>query len=515
MVEEERTQIGTLKALGYGTVSIASKYLKYAFLATVGGSLLGILVGEKILPWVIVTAYGIMYQHTPRILLPYNWTYGLLAAGAALICTIGATLSACFKAVHDVPANLMRPPAPKQGRRVLLEYFPFLWKHLSFSWKSSIRNLMRYKKRCLMTVIGIGGCMGLLLVGYGLRDSIMDVAVLQFDELQHYEAMVLLDDDASEADRQEAITQMEDDPRFSDAMVTYLQKVDVQPGQEMKNQKEWSARIVVPETLEGIDRFFTYRSRTSKEVYTLGDEGAIVTEKLADELNLKAGDRIIVKDEDNGTVEIPIAEVCENYLYHYIYLSPTLYQELFDKAPDYNCVMVITKDGDETELQQAGSDILECDGALSVTYTYTLAEQVDNMLGALDLVIIVLIVSAGMLAFVVLYNLNNININERKRELATIKVLGFYDGEVAAYVYRENVLLTIVGAFAGVFIGKLLHGFIIGTVEVDSCMFGRSIKMGSFVYGILFTVAFSVLVNGVMYFKLKKIDMVESLKSIE
>lgn len=515
MVEEERTQIGTLKALGYGKAAIASKYLKYALTATLAGSILGILVGEKILPWVIMNGYGILYQHTPRLLMPYNWNYGLLASGAALLCTTGAAFSACFRELQDVPASLMRPPAPKQGKRVLLEYVPFIWKHLSFSWKSTIRNLLRYKKRCLMTIIGIGGCMGLLLVGYGLRDSIMDIARLQFNDIQHYEAMVVLDDSESGEKQQEVADQLASDGRLKESSLVYMQKVDVKPGHEMRNQREWAARIVVPGSMEDVDDFFTFRNRKSSELYTLGDEGAIVTEKLADELDLQPGGTITMVDEDKGTVEIPIAAICENYLYHYVYLSPKLYQEVFGKAPEYNSVMVIAAEGMEEELQTIGTEILEYDGALSVTYTYTMAEQVDSMLGALDFVILVLIISAGMLAFVVLYNLNNININERKRELATLKVLGFYDGEVAAYVYRENILLTIVGAIAGVFIGKLLHMFIIGTVEVDSCMFGRTIKPMSFLYGVLFTVVFSIIVNGVMYFKLKKIDMVESLKSIE
>lgn len=515
MVEEERTQIGTLKALGYSKGAIASKYLKYAFYATLGGSLTGILIGEKFLPWVIIRAYGIMYQHLPEILVPYNWDLGLIATVAALFCTIGATLSACYRELQAVPATLMRPPAPKQGKRVLLEYLPFIWKPLSFSWKSTVRNLLRYKKRFLMTVIGIGGCMGLLLVGYGLRDSIMDVALLQFGDLQHYEAMVILDTGESDEKQQEVIDAVAQDERISFSRLTYMQKVSVKPGENQKSQKEWSAYLQVPQSLEGIEQFFTFRDRETQEIYELGDEGAIVTEKIANEFGLHAGDCILVEDEDKGTVSIPIARICENYLSHYIYVSPVLYQSLFGSEPEYNTVLMIADAEYVEALQKIGSEILEYDGALNVSYTYTLADQLDHMLTALDSVMIVLIISAGMLAFVVLYNLNNININERRRELATIKVLGFYDGEVAAYVYRENVLLTVIGAFLGIFIGKLLHAFVITTVEVDSCMFGRNIKLMSFVYGVLFTFAFSIIVNGVMYFKLKKIDMVESLKSIE
>ncbi len=515
MVEEERTQIGTLKALGYDKGAIASKYLKYAFYATLGGSVFGILFGEKIFPWVIITAYGIMYQHLPAVLVPYNWKFGLVAAAVAMFCTLAATFSACRRELRAVPAALMRPPAPKQGKRVLLEYLPFLWKPLSFSWKSTMRNLFRYKKRFLMTVIGIGGCMGLLLVGYGLRDSIMDVAVLQFDELQHYEAMLILDTDEDEEEQQKVIQAVEENDQVSLSSLAYMQKVDVKPEHEKKKQKEWSAYLEVVKSQEDVDQLFTFRSRETKEPYEIDDSGAIVTEKIAGEFGLQPGGHILVEDEDNGIRSIPIAHICENYLSHYIYLTPALYESVFEKEPEYNSVLMIAGSGRQEELQDIGTRLLEYDATLNISYTYTLADQLNNMLSALDIVMIVLIVSAGMLAFVVLYNLNNININERKRELATLKVLGFYDGEVGAYVYRENIVLTFVGAFLGIFIGKFLHSFVILTVEVDSCMFGRNIKPMSYLYGVLYTVAFSVIVNAVMYFKLKKIDMVESLKSIE
>lgn len=513
MVEEERTQIGTLKALGYSKWSIAGKYLKYAFLATVGGSIFGILVGEKIFPWVIINAYGIMYQHLPKIVIPYNWSYGLMAAAAALICTIGATLSACLKELLAVPAALMRPPAPKEGKRVWLEYLPFIWKHLSFSWKSTVRNLMRYKKRFLMTIIGIGGCMGLLLVGYGLRDSIMDIGVMQFEELQTFDALVVLDDDAPAEERQEAVDSLKEEEQVRSAERFYMQREEVQTGDGPG--KTWSIYVYVPETLEGLDEFFTFRDRETKESFELTDEGAIITEKISKELNIKPGDTVTLEPEDGGeAVEIPVQAVCENYLQHYLYLSPALYEQVYGEAPQYNSVF-FTSDADQAAIEEMCGRLLERDAVLNVTYTRTMAQQIDHMLGALDIVIVVLIVSAGMLAFVVLYNLNNININERRRELATLKVLGFYDGEVAMYVYRENVLLTIIGAALGCVIGRLLHAYVIKTVEVDACMFGRNINPSSFVVGTLFTVGFSVLVNFVMFYKLRKIDMVESLKSVE
>ncbi len=514
MVEEERTEIGTCKALGYSRYDIAKKYLKYAFLATIFGSVLGVAFGEKLFPWVIIRAYGIMYAYMPAILTPYNLSYGVIATVIALVCTIGAALVSCFRALRTVPADLMRPPSPKQGKRVFLERIPLIWNRLNFNWKSTVRNLMRYKSRFLMTVLGIGGCMGLLLVGFGLRDSIMDVVLLQYDQIQLYDAMLILDTDASA----EAFAEMEQaaqaDARISASRYFYMQSVDIAQQDAGGTGKQWSIYLYVPEEPDNVGEFLLFKDRKTGEEYSLSDEGAIITEKIANEFGLSAGDTISLSLDDGGTVEVPIAAVCENYLSHYLYLTPHLYEQLYGEPPVYNSLFFCT-DEDDTVLQDIGTDLLALDAPQSITYTFTLREEIEDMLSALNLVIIVLIVSAGLLAFVVLYNLNNININERIRELATLKVLGFYDMEVAAYVYRENILLTAVGAAAGCLIGKLMHAFIITTVEVDSTMFGRQIYMQSFLLGILFTVVFSVIVNFVMYFKLKKIDMIESLKSIE
>lgn len=512
MVEEERTQIGTLKALGYSKAAIASKFLKYAFWATIGGSVVGVLVGEKLLPWVVINAYGIIYIYLPEILVPYNWPYALLATGAALLCTIGATLSSCYRELRAVPAELMRPPAPKQGKRVWLEKIPFLWNRLNFTWKSTVRNLIRYKKRFLMTVFGIGGCMGLLLIGYGLQDSITDIGVLQFEDLQLYDVMTILDADAPKEEQQEPVELLENDSRVSQYMRFYMQQQEVLGDEE--TNKEWNAYVYVPETLEQISDFLCFRDRETKQTYELTDEGAIITEKVATELGIRPGSVMTLRQEDGEEVQVPVLAVCENYLAHYIYMTPALYEKVYGEAPEYNSIFW-KSDEDQSVIEDIGEKLLAEDAVLNITYTRTMSGQIDSMIGAMDIVMVVLIVSAGMLAFVVLYNLNNININERRRELATLKVLGFFDGEVAAYVYRENILLTIIGAALGCVIGKVLHAYVITTVEVDVCMFGRNINPPSFLYGILFTVGFSVIVNLAMYFKLKKIDMVESLKSIE
>lgn len=511
MVEEQRTAIGTMKALGYSKMSIAKKYLGYALIATAGGSVLGVLIGEKILPYIIVYAYGILYQHITHILIPYQWVYAWMAAAAAIVCTMAATFLACYKELVAQPAVLMRPPAPKNGQRVFLERIKFIWKHLSFTWKSCIRNLTRYKKRFFMTVFGIGGCMGLMLVGYGIKDSCYEIAELQFRDIQMYDGSVYLKEDISDETRQNLLDYMKDDSDISHYMQTSMKNVTLVNG---KNKRD--AYQVVFSEPKDVKDYFDFHDRKSKEEYTLDDEGVIISEKTGKLLNAKAGDTIEIKDEENGNKKVKIAHICENYMGHYIFFTPSYYEKVYGENSEYNSIFFAGQKGDTQEdYNKIGEDILTQDGALSVSYMRDIEKQLDDMLKSLNLVIIVLIISAGMLAFVVLYNLNTVNITERQRELATLKVLGFYDLEVAEHVYRENVLLTFIGAAVGVVLGKFLHAFIIDTVEVDTAMFGRNINFSSYVYSLLFTILFSLIVNGIMYFKLKKIDMVESLKSIE
>ena len=510
MVEEQRTQIGTLKALGYGKLSIAGKYLNYALLATVGGSIFGVFFGEKVFPYIIVTAYKIMYTHVPDVVIPYNWEYGIMAAGAAILCTGLATLLACYKELASQPAVLMRPPAPKQGKRVFLERIPFIWKHLSFIWKSTIRNLIRYKKRFFMTVFGIGGCMALMIVGFGLRDSIFAIGKLQYGELQLYDGMVILNTDAEEEDKKEPIEYLSSEKAVSDIMEGYSKKITISKGKE-----EQEVYLSVPFDIEKNKEFQVFRNRITKKEFEMEKNSVILTEKAAQLLDVKKGDKIMLDDKDEKQAELRVTDICENYMEHYLYISPETYREIYGENMESNTIYFKMKDFDKKGLKEIGENILSKRGALNVTYTYNIQNQLDDMLESLDIVIVVLIISAGLLAFVVLYNLNNINITERKRELATIKVLGFYDKEVSAYVFRENILLTIIGVAVGVVLGSMLHRFVIVTVEIDSVMFTRIIENISFVLSAALTCLFSFLVNAVMYFKLKKIDMVESLKSVE
>lgn len=507
MVEEERTQIGTLKALGYSKESIAGKYLMYAFLATMGGSILGILIGEKFLPFIIIYSYQIMYTHLPNIVIPYQPTYAVLATAAALACTLLATLYSCYKALMSHPAELMRPPAPKEGKRILLERIPILWKHLSFIWKSSIRNLFRYKKRFFMTIAGIGGCMALMIVGFGLKDSIMCIGTIQYQELQVYDGMVYLSSSVTDRQRDDVMKQMADLPKMAGYMEMEMMRQEVSAKKEGNGE---SVYLCVPEKKEDVYQFMTFRDRKSKEEYRLQDNGVILTEKMAKTLDVKKGDSIFLGEEGNRK-KVKITDICENYMEHYVYMTEELYQE----ESDYNSILFDLKNISGKELSHIGEEILKFDGVINVTYTNNIEDQLNTMLESLNLVIVVLIVSAGMLAFVVLYNLNNINITERRRELATLKVLGFYDTEVGSYVYRENIMLAIFSIVVGMGLGWILHRFVITTVEVDVVMFGRIINWQSYLYSALFTIGFSLFVNWVMYYKLKKIDMVESLKSIE
>ena len=511
MVEEQRTSIGTMKALGYSKGTIASKYIGYALLATAGGSVIGVVIGEKILPYILVSAYGILYQHLPKILVPYDWGYAAMASGAAVFCTLFATVMACYKELEAQPAVLMRPPAPKNGRRVFLERIGVVWRHLNFTWKSTIRNLMRYKKRFFMTIFGIGGCMALMLVGFGLKDSCYEIAKLQFAEIQFYDGSIYLEEDITEEQQDELEAALKSEEQISRYMKANMQNITLVNG-----KKECAAYECVFGSVEDIPWFVDFHDRRSKERYELTDDGGIISEKTAKLLDVKQGDTIEIKDEEKGNKQVKVTQICENYMGHYIYFTPACYEEVYGEEPEYNSILFEVEDSDvNADLEKIGRNLLKQDGALSVSYTHDIEKQLDDMLRSLNLVIVVLIISAGMLAFVVLYNLNTVNIAERKRELATLKVLGFYNMEVAEYVYRENILLTFFGAVVGAVLGRFLHLFIIETVEVDSAMFGRNINMPSYIYSLILTVTFSMLINGVMYFKLKKIDMVESLKSIE
>ena len=509
MVEEERTQIGVLKALGYTKKSIAMKYLLYAFLATIGGSLFGAAVGLKVLPTVIITAYKSLYANIPEIIAPFNMYYFVMATFLSVFCVELATLLACYKELLSKPANLMRPEAPKIGKRVVLERIPLFWNHLGFTWKATARNLFRYKKRFIMTIIGIGGCMSLLLVGFGLKDSIYVIYTRQYDEIMMYNASVAIDTKASLGQKKELEQELDKLSEIKSWMRMRNESLDISSNGITK-----SVSLYIPEHPSKIKNYITLRNRVGHKEYTLGNNGVVLTEQIANKLNLKVGDVITLK-KGGKEGKVKISGITENYMAHYLYMTPQLYQSIFNTEINYNEYVLLMPNMEEKQQLNVGNHILQYKAATGVFYTSYNQNMLTNVMASLNIVIWILIISAGALAFVVLYNLNNININERRRELATIKVLGFYNNEMAAYIYRENIVLTFIGALFGILIGILLHHYVIITAEIDMLMFGRNIYMSSYVYSFLLTILFSILVNLVMYYKLRKIDMVESLKSVE
>ncbi len=514
MVEEERQQIGTLKALGYSSAQIAWKYIVYAALASIAGSVFGLLAGFRLFPYIIINAYNIMYD-IPRALTPFSVPYALFSSAAVIACTLTATLSACRAELRVAPASLMLPKAPKAGKRVFLEYITPLWSRLKFTRKVTARNLIRYKKRFFMTVIGISGCTALLVTGFGVKDSVSHIVSLQYDELNQYQLLVgLKDESALEGGNLQAILTDEEQ------VVGYLPVLqDSGKMVPRKNDPADAVTIFVPSDVSALPDYFTFRHRTDDVPVTYDENAVVVTEKLTERQHLKVGDDITVENSDGRKASFTITDICENYVAHSLYISPKAYEKAFGQPPEMNmilCKLPMDENGNEAmDEEELSTRLLECRDVAAARFTTELSESFGNSIKSIDSIIVVLIISAGALAFVVLYNLTNINISERIKEIATIKVLGFYDGEVSAYIYRENAVLTLIGDAIGLVLGVFLHQFVIRTAEIDIVMFGRSVYPMSFVWSALLTLVFSVLVNLVMHRKLKKISMVESMKAPE
>ena len=508
MVEEERTQIGTLKALGYTRGAIAFKYLLYAGVASVLGSVCGLLVGFKVFPTVIWNAYGIMYT-APPIIAKFHVSYALVSSLAMIFCAVMATLAACIGSLKETPARLMLPRAPKAGKRVFLERITPLWSRMKFTHKVTARNLIRYKKRFFMTVIGIAGCTALLLTGFGLRDSIGDIVDKQFGELYKYNLVVSLQDgDSLEKDAALA-AQVEDTAQIEATLLTAQETGDL-----TANGKTTSATLVVPREGDRLADFVVLRERRSQDPVSFAQDSVLLTEKQASTLGVKAGDTIEVTNADGKTATFTLGGVIENYVQGTVYMPPALYADAFGE-PTYTILLGRTGDATQEERDALSTALLTSDEVQSVSFTNDIQKTFADMVNNIDYIVVVLIVSAAALAFVVLYNLTNINITERQKELATIKVLGFYDREVSAYIYRETAILTLIGAAVGLVLGIFLHAFVVRTAEVDMVMFGREIKWLSYVLSAALTLFFSFLVNLVMARKIRKIDMVESMKAGE
>ena len=512
MVEEERGQVGTMKALGYTRGQIAAKYILYALAASLAGSAVGMLIGMQLFPRIILSAYNIMYD-LPELLTPFNWGFGLLATTAAVACTLLATLNACWAELREQPASLMLPKAPKAGKRILLEHIGPVWRRLKFTHKVTARNLFLYKKRFFMTVVGIAGCTALLVTGFGLHDSISDIVEKQFDQLAHYQMLVSLQD-PSALEGRDLSAILEDDSQITGYLAMTQEDATVVP--EEGNEED-NVYITVPSDTGALNDYFTFRQRTTGEAVPFEEGSVVITEKLAERQDVGVGDTITVENADGKEAAFTITGVCENYVYHYLYMSADVYREAFGEDPEVNLLYCSLADGVDTPEaeDELSTALLKCRDVAGAQFTHEITASFSQSLGSINYIVVVLIIAAGALAFVVLYNLTNINITERSKELATIKVLGFYDNEVGAYIYRETSILALIGTACGLLFGIALHTFVIRTAEVDMVMFGRSIYPMSFVWSALLTILFSVLVNLVMYRKLKNISMVESMKAPE
>ncbi len=506
MVEEHRTEIGTFKALGYSNRGIRRKYMIYSLSATGLGCIVGLLAGFRIFPGVIINAYGMMYD-LPAPQTPFHMPMAIVCTAASLLCVAAVTYAVCRSVLKETPASIMRPKAPPAGKRIPLEYIRPLWRHMSFSHKVTARNIFRYKKRVLMTIFGIAGSSALVLTGFGLQDALSKMVENQFQNVFHYD---LLAGYSSElASDREALAAFLNEHQ----MVVDWQSQSRQIFHTAAEGKSHEVNLVIPQDPAQLKEYICLQNRTSGAPIEIGSDGAVVTEKLASLLHLSPGSTLSLRDSDQHVYEVTISAVTENYTQHFLYLSESYYQQVFGKAPVYNSVILHTTDPAHTQPLQ--EDLLASTAVQMVTSSSDMLTQATYLTDNLSYVVAVLIVSAGLLAFVVLYNLSNVNITERTREIATLKVLGFYDGEVSAYIYRESVILTLLGTAAGLCLGAIFLRVVVTTAEADTMMFARHIELTSFLFSALLTFLFSFLVNFVMHFRLKRINMVESMKSVD
>lgn len=510
MVEEERGLIGTYKALGYGKATIALKYVIYAFLASLTGAVIGCAAGLRLFPYIIYESWNIIYQ-MPAIKYASHTILSVVAVASLILVTLIATLYSCYNELSEVPSALMRPKAPKNGKKILLEH-TFIWKHLSFTKKVTMRNIFLYKKRFFMTVIGIAGCGALITAGFGIKDSVQSIIDNQYGQIIHYDNILVFNKNADSNARDNISDKISSDEYYKSSLMDYAYTAEVKiPG----SKDDYSTEITVVNDISAYRDYVTFRTRRSKKTIELDDSGVIISEKLAKDLNVKAGDNILIHDENNKQATVKVSGVMEMYINNYIFMTSEYYSQVFGYTPDNNRILgILTSDGDDIQ-SVIGDRYLTDNNVKSLTFVKANITRFENMIQSLDLVTWVLIISAGMLAFVVLYNLTNVNISERIREIATIKVLGFYDREVGEYVYRENIILTLIGGVFGLLLGMALHAYIMTTIELDGVMFGTKINISSFLISYGITILFSLLINIFMYPSLKKIPMVESLKSVE
>lgn len=517
MIEEDRTRLGTFKALGLTDIEIMSKYLIYASLASLIGSVGGSMFGFVFFPSAASMGFQILFD-MPSLIISYRFSYGITGILISAAITVFAAYHTCYKSLAVVPSTLMRSKAPVSGKKIVLENLPFIWSRLNFTWKVTLRNVFRNMKRFVMATLGVMGCTALLVAGFGLNDSINATLENQFtkaDRIWSYDIQIVLNGSYDiTVDECEGYDAVKNNSMIKSAALSYM-KVYNAVSDDGKTILE--SYLLVPEDASALGNYINLHERGKTTPHLLSDNGAIITEKLAKDLDIVPGEYINIKISDDQTVKIPVAAVTENYAFHYIYISKTLYANIFGTNPRYNYVtanLAIDNISNEQKVQLT-KDLLNEYEISAVAFTDQIQDSFSNILDSISFIVIILIVSAALLAFIVLYNLSIINITERIKEIATLKVLGFDDGEVSAYIFRENVILSIIGMTEGVVVGIILHKLVLFMAEVDIVMYGRDINFASYIYSLAMAFGFSMFVNIVLHKKLKKIDMVESLKSIE
>lgn len=509
LVDSDRPYIGTLKAMGYANGRIAMRYLIYAVAASVIGSVIGLVAGFNIFPRVIFDAYSMLYNFS-SIKIQFNPVYAVVSMGAAVACAALPAYFICIKSLREAPSELMRPAAPLTGKRTLMERLLFVWNRLNFSQKVAVRNLLRYKKRFIMTVIGVAGCTALMFTGFGLRDSVTTMVPKQYGNVQKYDVQIDLKQDVSPAERESLEELLESNANIVSKTEVLNKSVDVLQGTRLK-----SVYLVVPGAVQEFSDFVHLQDRRTQEALALGDDAVIASEKLARLLGVEEGSRIILRDDAGNEAAFTVKGVMENYIHHYIYMSPSLYKSAFGTEPIANQILCHLQDNSGENNSSFSQRLLENPAVSSVTFTEDSKTSMAKMIEALRYVVLVLILSAAALVFVVVFSLTSINLEERGRELATLKVLGFFERELAAYIYRENGVLTVLGILVGLGLGVTLQRYIITTMEVDIMMFSRELLWQSYLYSAGLTIFFTLLVNVVMLRHIRQVDMVSSLKSIE
>ena len=519
MVEEDRMQIGTFKALGYGKRRIISKYLIYCCLASLIGSVLGSLIGFSLLPSIFWRAYGTQYT-LPALRLGFSPWFVLAVLVIVLAGTVIVTWAACYRSLKERPSQLMQPKAPKAGKRILLERVGFLWKPLKFKWKATIRNIFRYKKNMLLTIISVMGCTALILTGFGLNDSICAVSDKQFGDILRYDATVSYTGDLSASGNSALLDFIGGD---GDHLSVYTQNGQLIMGSG-ENRSSESVDLYVVEDADAFAPFVSLREREKSAIIDIEEvEGIVLSENIANVYGIEPGDELRYRS-GGETRTVTVGAVCENYTGNNVYISAEEYLQVFaaESLPAHNIIFVKTdvSPDDEEEVRailegNTADEIADAVNVSAVEFVQTTADTFSGLESTMGMIIAVLVISAGALAAIVLYNLTNINIDERRREIATLRVLGYRRAEVAGYIYRESAILTLAGALLGLGLGFLLHLFIIGRVDSVTMMLGRVIAGWSYLWAFLLTVVFAVIVYAFMLIKLNKIDMAESLKSNE